>query len=387
LTYTSQSEANFNKTQAMVWMKDSEKVIEIPSLPTKDQWVIFNLQETGYYRVNYDLNNWNLLIHQLNTDHKVINTINRAQLIDDAMDLARAGQLSYEVALGVYGYLGNEAEYVPWAAAVNNLGYLEGMLKRTAGYGALKDYILNLLVPLYESIGFTALQEDSYLDHSKRRTAVSWACMLGHQDCLDNVLSLYHTWMNDPANETIIPANLKSTVYCRAIAQGGEKEWNFAWNQYLNSNVATEKSMLLSAMGCTKELWILARYLDMAFTTDSGIRKQDADRVFVSVAYNRVGQPLAWNFLKDQWKRIYDFHGKPKAGLIKSAVNGFNNRQQLREVERFKVEHEEDLAGASRGMDQALESTRNNIAWMDDNYQQIIEWLDLNGYSTKLSSA
>lgn len=48
------------------------------------------------------------------------------------------GQLNYEIALGVYAYLGNETEYVPWAAAVNNIGYLEGMFKRKAGYGALK---------------------------------------------------------------------------------------------------------------------------------------------------------------------------------------------------------------------------------------------------------
>lgn len=50
------------------------------------------------------------------------------------------GQLNYEIALGVYAYLGNETEYVPWAAAVNNIGYLEGMFKRKAGYGALKVY-------------------------------------------------------------------------------------------------------------------------------------------------------------------------------------------------------------------------------------------------------
>lgn len=48
------------------------------------------------------------------------------------------------------------------------------------------------------------------------------------------------------------------------------------------------------------------RYLDMAFTPGSGIRKQDSDRVFASVAYNKVGGPLAWRFLRDQWKRIYD---------------------------------------------------------------------------------
>lgn len=38
----------------------------------------------------------------------------------------------------MYSYLGNETEYVPWKAAVNNLGFIKGQLSRTGGYGALK---------------------------------------------------------------------------------------------------------------------------------------------------------------------------------------------------------------------------------------------------------
>lgn len=92
LTYTGQDSPNFDNTQTKVWMKDSEDKITISSLPSKDQWVIFNLQETGYYRVNYDDDNWKLLILQLNTNHEAIHVINRAQIIDDALNLARAGK-------------------------------------------------------------------------------------------------------------------------------------------------------------------------------------------------------------------------------------------------------------------------------------------------------
>jgi len=95
LSFTSQREANFNQTEARGWMKDSEERITLTSLPPKDQWVIFNLQQTGYYRVNYDDHNWGLLIQQLRDDHKVIHVVNRAQIIDDAMNLARTGTVSF----------------------------------------------------------------------------------------------------------------------------------------------------------------------------------------------------------------------------------------------------------------------------------------------------
>lgn len=90
---------------------------------------------TGYYRVNYDRTNWQLIIKQLNKDNfRDISTINRAQLIDDALNLARAGKLDYAIALDVTSYLAHESEYLPWKAALTALNYLDDMLIMLPGY-------------------------------------------------------------------------------------------------------------------------------------------------------------------------------------------------------------------------------------------------------------
>ncbi len=34
-------------------------------------WILANINVTGYYRVNYDLGNWERLLAQLNSDHQV----------------------------------------------------------------------------------------------------------------------------------------------------------------------------------------------------------------------------------------------------------------------------------------------------------------------------
>lgn len=34
-------------------------------------WVLANINVTGYYRVNYDLGNWERLFAQLNSEHQV----------------------------------------------------------------------------------------------------------------------------------------------------------------------------------------------------------------------------------------------------------------------------------------------------------------------------
>ena len=52
---------------------------------------------------------------------------------------------------------------------------------------------------------------------------------------------------------------MKETVYCNAIKNGNEKEWNFAWERFKNSNVASEKSMLLDGLSCAEKTSILKR--------------------------------------------------------------------------------------------------------------------------------
>lgn len=85
--------------------------------------------------MNYDRKNWQLIIKHLNKDSfRNISTVNRAQLIDDALNLARAGRLDYAIALNVTSYLAHETEYLPWKAAFNAMDYLDIMLIRTSSY-------------------------------------------------------------------------------------------------------------------------------------------------------------------------------------------------------------------------------------------------------------
>lgn len=53
-------------------------------------------------------------------------------------------------------------------------------------------------------------------------------------------------------------------------------------------------------------LLLFTRYLDRAVSRNSGIRKQDAAAVFSAVSSNVIGQPLAFGFIRDQWRRVKD---------------------------------------------------------------------------------
>ncbi|XP_071514305.1 aminopeptidase Ey-like [Panulirus ornatus] len=383
LTYTDQDNANFGYTQARLWMSDSQTHLNMSFFPSRDQWVIFNVQQSGYYRVNYDDHNWNLLILQLLADHTPIHALNRAQIIDDAFNLARAGQLSYDVALRVNAYLRKETEYVPWAAALTSLDYLDNMLRRSPGYGHLKNFMRDLLVPLYDSVGFVDNLDDPHLEQLKRVKALSWACKLHYKDCVDNSVLLYSQWMLDQTNHSIISPNLRTTVYCTAIAAGGQKEWDFAWGQLLASTVRSQREKLLDGLGCTKRIWILSQYLEKAFDEESGISKREALRAFTSVAKNDMGRHLAWDFLRSHCNRIRKRYssGSTLGRFINVATKSLNTPLELKELHKFLADNKVNLEPASRAVDRALETVTNNVDWLGTNHGLIVEWLQRQGYS------
>lgn len=90
---------------------------------------------SGFYRVNYDNDNWNKLSNELaSKDFGKINPLTRAQLLDDVFAMARTGRVNYTVALSLSLYLTQDSDYIPWNTAFRNLNFLDSMLQTTKDY-------------------------------------------------------------------------------------------------------------------------------------------------------------------------------------------------------------------------------------------------------------
>ena len=84
-------------------------------------------KSTGYYRVIYDEKNLNLIQEQLMKSHTAISKKNRAQILDDYLNMARANLTSYVSAMELTLYLIHEQDYAPWTAASVALDYIDVM--------------------------------------------------------------------------------------------------------------------------------------------------------------------------------------------------------------------------------------------------------------------
>ncbi|XP_040894081.1 aminopeptidase N-like [Toxotes jaculatrix] len=389
---TIKSPYNYEWLIPVRWMKFSEVHRDIWWLMEKEAvnlemrrdglWVLANINVTGYYRVNYDLGNWESLIAQLRSNHQVIPVINRAQLVDDAFNLARAQLVSTSLALRTTSYLLLETDYMPWQTALDNLHYYYLMLDRTEVYQPMQDYMKELVSPLFQHFknmtsNWTHIPE-SLTDQYNQVNAIRTACRTGVTECQYLTTTWFKQWMDNPQDNVIHP-NLRSTVYCSAMAAGDEAEWEFGWSQFQKSTVASEASKLMSALACTSKKPLLERYLSHTLNP-AMIRKQDATTVITSVASNRAGQSLAWDFVRKQWKYMFTQYGVGSfsfASMISGVTARFSTAAELQQLEEFVKENSATGFGsASLAVEQALERTRANISWRQRNQQEIMDWFN-----------
>ncbi|XP_021377931.1 uncharacterized protein LOC110466016 isoform X1 [Mizuhopecten yessoensis] len=382
-TITFKSDVNFNQTSVDVYWHNN-KVDDITlRKPMQDgDWFLANVQQFGFYRVNYDSDNWVALTNQLKTDHKIIHTINRGQLINDAWNLANSGELSLQIALDMIDYLTEELDYVPWYAALAQLGYADEMLMRTEVYGDFTTVIRNLIAKPFESVGLHKKDTDGHLERMLRISMSSQACGYGIEECVETATNMFQEWMVDPGNNKIDP-DVKQAVYCAGIAEGGALEWDFLYSQYKTSNNAAEKKRILYSLSCSKEPWILRKYLDMSLDS-AEVRKQDASYVIIYVSHHSIGRDIAWNFVRDKWDTLMTEFGGGSfsfASLISGVTSSFNTEYDLQQLVDFKTENP-DMGSGTRAYEQALEKTGSNIQWIKKNMETIRSWLGDNKGNT-----
>jgi aminopeptidase N len=111
-------------------------------------WIIGNIKHSGFYRVNYDSENWNLLINQLNdiNGFQMIDVISRAQLLDDSFNLGKSEIIDQTIFLKLASYLKFETDSLAFQAANDGFNFIENMLSN--------NYSVFKIFKVYDFINF-----------------------------------------------------------------------------------------------------------------------------------------------------------------------------------------------------------------------------------------
>lgn len=308
LNFATQSNPNFDDTLFYNYILSGWGGIASAFPPDFDtsQWIIFNKQQIGYYRVNYDESNWKLLIKALNSDRfEDIHVVNRAQLIDDSLNFAFDGYSSYEIAFDVLSYLSRETDYVPWKAAANNLDKLDTLLKGQPLQANFRRLIHHLLRKMYIFYGLENKSGENSMDKFGRELAVEWTCRMGDKPCLKKLSETVHEMA---VNGLRVPATLEVTYICQGLrGPNRQTEFNNLWLRMRNTNDQAERLRILDGLVCSSDPALLKSLLTaiLTDTVDTNYRSHERSRVFNNViTRSSVGIDLMIDFISEFYYQI-----------------------------------------------------------------------------------
>jgi glutamyl aminopeptidase len=148
VTYTTSAEPTDVKRQ---WFHHNMSELTVPITGDID-WIKFNKDQIGYYRVKYEDSMWEKLNAALEKDINTMSVLDRAHLLNDVFSLAEAQQVAYDTALTMTKYLKKEESFVPWDVAASKLKAIRNLLYYTPLYPKFKAYAVELINDVYKKV-------------------------------------------------------------------------------------------------------------------------------------------------------------------------------------------------------------------------------------------
>uniref|UniRef100_A0A1Q3FI27 Aminopeptidase n=1 Tax=Culex tarsalis TaxID=7177 RepID=A0A1Q3FI27_CULTA len=381
----------FEDTTATDWLTPSTPQIT-KDLLSSVEWILVNKLQTGYYRVNYDEQNWAALTNVLKTRLTSIPAVNRAQLIDDSCNLAKAGEISYKIPLTLLQYLEQETAYIPWSTAYNSLIHLNRMLSVSSDYSRFEHFVRTLAERVYASVLLTGSEQD-HVTRLHRGNSVYLACYFGVERCLQDAQKLAQKMLTDQTYT--VPEEVQSSVFCainRYETTFQEELLKVLFDRYLpiEDDDPGMITRFITGMGCTRNVTTIKTYLALTVTNLPGFKLTGYERnqiltAVLSGSYEGLRESL--RFMLEYYGDVsYLFHS------LASIFTEFGNRINSKEsfdllktiVDKYRNVFSDSVKAAA---DRAIVQAGQNVAWVEKHSAAIENWLEENGYELTTTPA
>ncbi|VVD01641.1 unnamed protein product [Leptidea sinapis] len=271
ITWTRAGSPDFNNLKPSQFIRARTETFSSGKEPL--EWLILNKQQSGFYRVNYDRDNWVLLTRALRSSNRtVFHEYNRAHIVDDLFNFARAGIMPYNSTFNILSFLENEDQYAPWIAAITGFNFVRRRLAHDSeNLEKLQNRIIASSRAVASRLGYSEKEGEPFMD-----------------GLLLKCLSFS------------IPANMRPWVYCAGLRQGTAADFNYFWNRYLNEDLAGEIVVMLQAAGCTKDTASLEVFLNAIVDGQDTVRPQDHSTALSSAVTGNEENTLKFRSWLDQ---------------------------------------------------------------------------------------
>ncbi|CAH2105875.1 unnamed protein product [Euphydryas editha] len=372
ITFATSSNPDFNNTKPSHIIRNALTVINRGS--TGDQWVIFNKQQTGFYRVNYDDYTWNLIIMALRGPNRtLIHEYNRAQIVNDVFQFARAGLMSYNRAFNILSFLENETEYSPWVAAITGFNWLRNRLVGTTYLTRLETQIVRWASNVMGQLTYYPIPNESFMRSYLRYQLAPLMCQLRVPACLEAATQQFNALV---ANDTEVPPNSRNWVYCNGLREGSASDFDFLFRRYNEHNTYNEKILILENLGCTSHAPSLNTLLSNIVEENFVIRPQDYSVAFNGALNGGEGNTgIVLNFIQNNVTQVINAFGS--ASPITSTISRLRSEAAINQFLTWANQNQAILGDYYQSIVSSSESTLQGLLWVNTVADQLDEYFNI----------
>lgn len=377
--YATGNLSDFVNTIATHFLKEDSTKVDAKL--AKDEFLILNKQSTGFFNIQYDVENWKLISQALRRRHFKIHVLNRAQLIFDANKLSSSSRLEYDVLMDLLSYLEAEEDYAPWSTASGILTnfnfYFQGNKEALTDF---KFFITKITDRIYDKLGASDLPNERHFDRYLRTTIMNLACMGGNEKCLTQTTQKLAGFVEQ---NTPIEANLKTPVFCNGLKDADEETFTKVHQYMLASDDAAERRSLISALGCAQRKENVETYLKSTIDKQAGYKNNEESGI-LSSSYSRgeVGLLASIDFLSENYNEYYKlnelFGGKkPLEADLENMpyyITTKENKQKYDDLVK-KIRADAGITLKDSLEANAATMAEANIAWNAKNSPKVAKWL------------
>ena len=114
----------------------------------------------------------------------------------------------------------------------------------------------------------------------------------------------------------------------------------------------------------------------MSLSKDTKLGRGEVPGVFINLGRNSIARDITLDFIADQWDTVVFYYGSyGLSKIMEGVLSNRNTQPALDKIKAFQADKEGNLRTSERAINQAIEKTEANIAWVAKYYEEIKTWL------------
>ncbi|TGO86933.1 hypothetical protein BPOR_0265g00040 [Botrytis porri] len=339
-----------------------------------DSFYKINTDTAGFYRVNYPPSRLAKLGSQLDR----LSLTDKIGLIADAGALAISGQAGTPAFLSLVQGLANESNHFVWSKILGPIGTIKSVFSDDDAVSTgLKAFLLKLVSPAVEKIGWEQPVDEDFLKSQLRPQLILSAGLNGHKEIIAEAKRRFDLYTSG-RDKTVIHPSLRSAIYGLSVRYGDRSEYEALKKEYRETTSVDGKEIVLRAMGRVQTPELISDYFEFLFKE---VATQDVHTGASALAANTKTRYQLWQYIQDNFDPVKE---RLSANMvvfdrfIRLSLSAFSDDSVNKEIEKFF--ENKDNRGYDRSLAIIGDTIKGRAALKSRDRKVILEWLQTNGY-------